>query len=145
MSAHTLIQHFCQHQESSTTKLYTKSLTRDLKRTYSRPKMVRISIKPTCQMLLQTRVPIWRQGGIGFRTSDCYYKTHVCNSVRLCVFYVCRHKYLHDFHLYAGRFLPLRQELIFKANPRVRKVMPIQDAHIWICSGITCKRIFSNR
>lgn len=112
---------------------------------YSRSKLVRISIKPTCQMLLQTHVPTWRQGGIGFRTSDCYYKTHVCNNVRLCVFYVCTHKYLHDFHLYAGRFLSVRQKLIFQAHPRVRKVLPIQDALIWICPRIKCSSVFSNR
>jgi hypothetical protein len=126
-------------------KLYTKSLTRDLKRTYIRPKLVRISIKPTCQMLLQKHVPTWRQGGLEFRTSDCHYKTHVCNNVRPCVFYVCRHKYLHDFHSYAGRFLSVRQKLILQANPRVRNVLSIQHVHIWICSRIKCSSIFSNR
>jgi hypothetical protein len=126
-------------------KLHTKSLTRDLKRTYTHPKLVRISIKPTCQMLLPTHVPTWRQGGIGFRTSDCHYYTNVCNNVRLCVFYVCRHKYLHDFHLYAGKFLSVRQKLIFQDNPRVRNVLPIQDAHIWLRSGIKCSSILSNR
>ena len=83
-------------------------------------------------MFLQTHVPTWRQGERGFRTSDCCYKIYVCNKVRLCIFYVCRHKYLHYFHLYAGRFLSVRQKLILQANPRVRNVLPVQDVHIWI-------------
>ena len=39
-----MVLHFYQQQESSTTKTYTKSLTRDLKRMYSRLTLVRISI-----------------------------------------------------------------------------------------------------
>jgi hypothetical protein len=129
---------FASNKRAARPKLYTKSLTRDLKRMYSRRKMVRISIKPTWQMLLQTHVPTWWQGGIGFRTSDCCYKTRVCKIVRLCAFYVCRNKHLHDFHLYAGRFLSIRQKLIFQAIPRVINVLPVQEVHIWICVGSIC-------
>jgi len=39
-----LLVHFYQQQESSTTKTVQKSLTRDLKRMYSRLTLVRISI-----------------------------------------------------------------------------------------------------
>ena len=39
-----MVLHFYQQHESSTTKLYTKSLTGDLKLMYSRLTLVRISI-----------------------------------------------------------------------------------------------------
>ena len=39
-----MVLHFYQQQESSTTKTYTKSLTRDIKLMYSRLTLVRISI-----------------------------------------------------------------------------------------------------
>ena len=55
-----MVLHFYQQQESSTTKLYTKSLTRDLKLMYSRLTLVRISIKlqAPCVLYIGTGVSL---------------------------------------------------------------------------------------